>query len=314
MKKTNLCSLVLLPFLFFSCKTPPIQKVLPTINNNVVYTTPQKTIRIYFAQFYDEQGKVFNGDGTVIILPDDKVMVIDGFVVESADQYVEFIKSLNISKIDYLIGTHYHGDHIGSFPKIIQNFEIGTLYTNGAPIMNDATKALDKITEEKELTQNVLKKGDHLDLCNDCYIDIFWPDLTEQDKYNAMYNPGRTEKLINNTSLVTKLTYKDFSIIFPGDIYHSVEKHLVEEYSDQLKATILKAAHHGEWYTANYPLFVQTVSPDYGVIQDNRYITSRISNIYKKAGSKILYRLTPGYMLIESNGIDYNISETSYTN
>ena len=314
MKKTNLGTLVLLPFLFLCCKTPPIQKVLPTINNNTVFIKSGKTLRIYFAQFYDEKGKVFNGDGTVIKLPDDKVMVIDGFVPEAADQYVEFIKSLGITKIDYLIATHYHGDHIGGFPAIIENFEIGTLYTNDAPISNIATTELNKITEKKQITQQVLKKGDHLDLCEECYADIIWPDLTEKEKYDAMYNPGRTEKKINCTSLVTKITYKDFSIIFPGDIYHSVEKQLVEEYGDQLKATILKAAHHGEWYTANYPLFVQTVSPDYGVIQDNRYITSRISNIYKKAGSKILYRLTPGYMLIESNGIDYTISETSYTN
>ena len=76
-----------------------------------------------------------------------------------------------------------------------------------------------------------------------------------------------------------------------------------------LHTTILKAPHHGEWYTANSPEFIKTVKADYAVIQDNRYITKVIKNRYKKAGTKILYRLKPGYILIETDGTDYTIRQ-----
>ena len=298
--------------LFFCCKTPPVQKVLLNEQFYYVGEGQNKELKIYFPQFYDSDGNAYGGDGTVIILPDNKILVIDGFVAAAATQYIDFIKSLNISKIDYLFATHYHGDHIGSFPQLIDNFEVGVFYSNGAPIQNAATPLLEEKIEEYGIKHIVLTQGDTLTFLEDCTAEVLWPNLSEKDKYDVMFNPGRTEAKINLTSLVTKLTYNDFSILFPGDIYHKGERELVSRYGNKLKSTVLKAAHHGEWYTANLPEFVRMVSPDYGIIQDNRYITFVISNIYKKAGSKILYRLTPGYILIETDGSDYKISEQSF--
>ena len=303
---------ILISCLFCGCKTPPVQKVLAASPSRSVLSENNSKLKIYFPEFYDENGKVYNGDGTVIILPDDKVIVIDGFKPGAAEQYIAFLHSLNITRIDYLIATHYHADHIGTFPELIQNFEIGVFYSNGAPIDNSASPLLLDAIKEKQIEHIILKEGDDVEFCPEVTAHIFWPTLTEQDLYDVMYNPGRTEAKINLTSLVTKITYNNFTILFPGDCYKKGEKALVEKYGDQLKSTILKCSHHGEWYTANLPLFVQTVSPEYGIIQDNRYITNVISNIYKKAGAKILYRLTPGYMLIETDGINYTISETSY--
>ena len=322
MKKT-FSIICLLAVLLFGCKTPSVEKAhfsvskeLPGISQSDVsraaLSDSEAKLKIYFPQFYDEQREAFEGDGTVIILPDNKVMVLDGFVPDTAEDYIAFIKSLGISKIDYLIGTHYHNDHIGTFPDLIDNFEIGTFYSNGAPINNRGTPVLLEKLSECNINQIVLKEGDEVKFTEDCIAKIFWPTLSEQDLYDVMYNPGKTEAKINLTSLVTKIIYKDFSIMFPADIYKAGEKQLVQKYGSELQSTILKASHHGEWYTANWPEFVKTVKPDYGVIQDNRYITSVISRVYKKAGSSILYRLTPGYILIETNGHNYSISEHSF--
>lgn len=314
MKNNRFFYILSICFFICGCKTPPIQKVLTTMPVQPRVAQTQQNLKIYFPEFYEKRGKVYGGDGIVIIFPDNKVMIIDGFVPGAAEQYIDFLHSLGIEKIDYLVATHYHSDHIGTFPKIIEEFEIVDFYSNGAPLDTEVSDLLIKTLEEKQINHIILKEGDHLDFGTDCYAQIFWPTLTEQDLYEIHSKPGRTAAKRNLSSLVTKLTYKDFSILFPGDVYKVGEKQLVEKYGSQLKSTILKASHHGEWYTANLPEFVQTVSPDYGIIQDNRYITSVISNIYKKAGSKILYRLTYGYMLIETDGINYQISEKSYIN
>lgn len=299
-------------FLFFSCKTPPITEFADTLTPDIELDKQEGSLKVYFPEFYDDEGKVYAGDGIVIVFPNNKVCVIDGFVVGAAEQYIAFIKSLGITKIDYLIATHYHGDHIGSFPELVKNFEIGEFYSNGAPTKSKASFALLYLISQYKIPKYQLSAGDSLDFSEKCHADIIWPTLSLQDIYDVCYNPGRTAAKVNLSSLVIRLTYEDFSIMFPGDIYKKGDRALSKCYGDKLKTTILKAPHHGEWYTANSKAFVRSVSPDYAVIQDNRYITRTISNLYKKAGSKILYRLTPGYILIESDGKDYKITETTF--
>ena len=207
---------ILISCLFCGCKTPPVQKVLAASPSRSVLSENNSKLKIYFPEFYDENGKVYNGDGTVIILPDDKVIVIDGFKPGAAEQYIAFLHSLNITRIDYLIATHYHSDHIGTFPELIQNFEIGVFYSNGAPIDNSASPLLLDAIKEKQIEHIILKEGDDVEFCPEVTAHIFWPTLTEQDLYDVMYNPGRTEAKINLTSLVTKITYNNFTILFPG--------------------------------------------------------------------------------------------------
>lgn len=317
MKKIKSFSLIFLASLFFGCKTPPITKLIennefsPTINHSNQILTNKK-LKIYFPEFYHADGSVINGDGILIILPDDKVLVIDGFMPEAANQYVEFIKSFGITKIDYLLATHYHNDHIGTFQELLKNFEIGQFYSNGTPVNTKTSNNLVTILQKSSFPQMVLKKGDKIELSKNCYIDVLWPNLTDSEKRHIYDEPGRTAAAVNLSSLVLKLHFSDFSIIFPGDIYKKGDAQLSKMYGKSLKADILKAPHHGEWYTANNFKFIKNVSPDYAIIQDNRYITKIISSLYRAAGSKILYRLTPGYILIESDGLKYKISEVSF--
>lgn len=307
-------------FFFFGCKTPPAQKTIPTINQSVINVN-KENIKIYFPEFsrYDsEKNKdvIQSGDCIIIILPDGKCMIVDSFVSTCSNPLVSFLKELGITKIDYLIATHYHSDHIGSMPALIKNFEIGSFYSNGADFDSDICRELHQSLESKNIQINQLKQGDSLVLSDsqiECKIDVFWPNLTDTDLYNLYYNPSKTQKMKNNSSLVFKLTYSDFSVLFTGDIYKQGDRQLVKEYGDSLKSTVLKVPHHGEFYTANSPEFVKTVSPEIAVIQDTRYVNYVISDIYRAVKSKLLYRDTSGYILIKSDGINYNVSETTFT-
>ena len=114
------------------------------------------------------------------------------------------------------------------------------------------------------------------------------------------------------------MTYGDFSVLFTGDLYKQGDKVLTELYGSELKSTVLKAPHHGEFYTSNNPAFVRAVSPEIAVIQDDQYLRLPISKfviskIYKKAGSKLLYRHSAGYILITSNGSEYSVKEKTFT-
>ncbi len=311
--KNNLL-LIFLTFLLISCKTIPIEKLnTPGLLSDAIEN--QNSIKIYFPKLLNRENILGDGDGIVILLPDDEVLVIDGFYENTSEIYCDFLKSLNITKINYLIATHMHGDHIGSFPRIIEEFEIENLYTNGAFLDREPSHLFEDAIEEYELEAKVLTAGDSLNLGdneNPVTLDILWPSLTEEDINKAFKNPGFTEEFINNTALVIKLVYKDFSILFPSDIYKSTEEFLVNKYGNALHSTILKASHHGEFYTANLPDFIKCVAPDYSILQGTRYINSVIDKRYKEAGVTLLFRKSAGYILVSSDGKDYAISEETF--
>ena len=307
-------------FFLFGCRTPPVQKSIIKINKSQELS-PKPQLKIYFQQLsiFDEKTKkhrIAHGDGIILFLPDGKCMMIDSFDSEAQNEIVDYVKSLGINKIDYLIATHYHLDHIGGMPALINNFEIGEFFSNGVDFNSGICRKLHEALDSKNIEIKVLKQGDSVILSEDpepCKIDVLWPSLSEEDIYNAYYNPGRTEKLKNNTSLVFKLTYGNFSIMFTGDVYKDGDKAITNKYGNQLKSTVLKAPHHGEFYTANSPVFVKTVAADVAVIQDPSYmINFVISAIYRKAKTQLLYRNSPGYILIQSDGEDYNIIQETF--
>lgn len=102
-----------------------------------------------------------------------------------------------------------------------------------------------------------LEKGSRINIDEDLYFDVLWPDSK-----NII-----TDNILNNNSLVFKLNYKKFSIIFTGDIEMEAENEVVKLYSDTniLNSTILKVAHHGS-KTSSIVEFLELVQPEFALI------------------------------------------------
>lgn len=308
----RLSILLILATIFLGCKTPPIHDLPEKLTSKVELESSKEALKMYFPQFYNDDGKVIGGDGIVIIFPNKEVMLIDGFLSGAEEQLISFIKNLGIKKIDYLVATHYHNDHIGNQKAVVENFEIGKFISNDAPLNDSLSADLLAIVKEKNIPHEIWKEGDIINFTPLCSCKVYWPNLSQEDKDTIFYRPGRKQDKINQSSLLFKLQYENFTMLFTGDIYKKGEKEIVKKYGKDLKSTILKAPHHGDRYTSNSKVFIRNVDPDYAVIQDNRYVTNIISNRYKKAGSQIIYRLTPGYVLIESDGKNYKMTEKSF--
>lgn len=123
-----------------------------------------------------------------------------------------------------------------------------------------------QIVKEKEIKVLVVGKGDTLKIENDLYFDILWPNNSKLI----------TENALNNNSIVCKVRYKDFSILFTGDIEEMAEKRILQEYKNNSKffnSTILKVAHHGS-KTSSTQGFLDLVNPKIaliGVGKDNNF-------------------------------------------
>ena len=120
--------------------------------------------------------------------------------------------------------------------------------------------------KEKNIKIKVVEAGKRLKIENNVYFDILWPDTDKMISQNG----------INNNSLVCKLTYKNFSMLFTGDIEKEAEDAILNKYknsSELLKADILKVAHHGSKTSTTYKLLT-IVNPKYAVIgvgKDNKF-------------------------------------------
>ena len=117
--------------------------------------TAEESENILQIHFFD----VGQADSTLII-SDKKTMLIDAGTNEMGEKVVENIKKLGIERIDYLIGTHPHEDHIGGLDDVIKNFEIGIIYM---PKIQTNTKTFEDVLDaivEKNLTITIPKKGE----------------------------------------------------------------------------------------------------------------------------------------------------------
>ncbi len=191
---------------------------------------------------------------SILITTQDKAMLIDAGNNADGEDVVEFIKAKGITKLDYVIGTHPHEDHIGGMDDVIKSFDIGIIYM---PKITTNTKTYEDVITEignKNLQISEAKKGDIFSLGNaNCE---FMADSI-LDKNN-----------LNLSSIITRITFGNTSFLFMGDA--ETEN---EETRTWPKTDVLKVGHHGS-DTSSSEEFLKQISPKIAVIsvgKDNDY-------------------------------------------
>jgi len=188
----------------------------------------------------------------------DLAMIIDAGDEEHDDVVVSYLKSLNITKLVYVVGTHPHEDHIGGLDSVIEEFEIATLLMPNAEHDSPSFESVLDAMDEKNLQAESPKIGDTY-----AFGDAEFTILNSVDS---------TPENLNNASIVLRLVYGDQSFIFTGDAEKAVEYQMMDS-GMTLKSNVLKVGHHGST-TSSLEKFILTVDPDIAVISvgaDNSY-------------------------------------------
>ena len=196
---------------------------------------------------------------SILIKKGNKFMLIDAGNNGDGELVVNYLKEQNVSKLNYVIGTHPHEDHIGGLDDVINSFEIEkVIMPNVISPTNTFEDVLDSISN-KGLSITKSKVGDTYDL-NGATATILAPN---QNEYNDF----------NNYSIVVKVTNGDNSYLLTGDADALSEKEMVKENKYRLHADVLKLGHHGS-STSTSLEFLNAVNPDFAVISvgvDNKY-------------------------------------------
>jgi len=245
-------------------------------------------LKIYFF----EAGKA----DCILISNNDKYVLIDTGERSLSGTILTYLKNNNITKLDYLIITHFDKDHVGSASNIIENIEIGTVLQSNCP--KDSDQYSDYISAlEKEGIEAVTVSGD---------LEFTLADL------NFVVN-GPTELYTsnesNNSSLIVEMNYKDTNYLFMGDAQNDRIKDYLNLRDSSVSYDFVKIPYHGNYQKQTEKL-LSWCNPKYAVItcSDSEPDTSETESILKE--KDISYYLTKnGDITITSNGKDIKIKQ-----
>lgn len=188
-----------------------------------------------------------------IIMNNGQVLMIDTGAPDQITTIREALQSLGITKIDYLIITHQHDDHMGCAQTILQNYEVANI------IMPKLSKVNMVTTRAYENLLSTIKD-------KQVHAIAAEPNLTF-DLGNAectILAPLSQDENLNNMSAVTKVTFGSTSFLFQGDAEKKVESAILSNGTD-VSADVIKVGHHGS-KTSSSKKYIDEVSPKVAVI------------------------------------------------
>ncbi|NLB01489.1 MAG: MBL fold metallo-hydrolase [Methanomicrobiales archaeon] len=182
----------------------------------------------------------------------DKAMLIDAGERKTGERVVAYLESQGVKRIDVMVATHAHSDHIGGLPTVISAFPVGQFVDAAQPHSTATYEKLLTLVEDQGIPYTAAERGKTIALDPDLEILIL--------------NPGaRPLGDINEDSIVLKMTYGEISYLFTGDTGTPAEESMLSAGLD-LDADVLKVGHHASRY-ASSAKFLSAVSPAISVIE-----------------------------------------------
>lgn len=252
------------------------------------------------------------GAKNILIDTGDDKYYEDGKKGKENTQLLTELQKLKIDHIDTLVMTHAHADHIGKADKVIAQYGVKELVYNGIPSTSKYFINALKAAKANGTQQVKVKAGDVLDFGNGVSFEIVSPSQSLIDEDTADIK-AKKKVDVNNESVVGRLTFGNFAMLFTGDAEGPVEKDMAASYGKKLKCQVLKAGHHGS-KTSSTAEFLKLVQPESVVMSlgvNNQYghPHEALLNRLQKQGVKNIYRTDAnGTITIVSDGSSYSIT------
>lgn len=207
------------------------------------YTNSENTMKVSYID-------VGQGD-SILVQVNGKNLLIDAGPNDSTDKLMSYLNKQNIKKLDFIVATHPHEDHIGAMDTVIKKYNIGEFY---APKKMTTTKTFENMItalKSKNIKINTAAAGVSLDLGKNVRCEMISPN-------------GKDYENLNNYSAAIKITYGNSKFLFMGDAEKLSEKEILNKNYD-ISSDVLKLGHHGS-SSSSSKAFLDKVSPKIAII------------------------------------------------
>jgi competence protein ComEC len=239
----------------------------------------QKALHIFFV---DVEG----GQATLFVTPAGQSLLIDtgwsGNDGRDADRIVAAAKKAGIHKIDYVVITHFHADHVGGLPQLATRIPIGTVIDHGdnrestdAPTVQ-GWQAYQELLAAKKFKRLTVKPGDKLPVggmqamvvsADGAVIGHPLPGAGQENascKNAETYTADQTENL---RSVGTLISFGKLRILDLGDLTRDKEMELVCPVNKLGQVDIYIVSHHG-WSQSSSPALLNAIAPRVAIMDN----------------------------------------------
>lgn len=248
---------------------------------------------------------VGQGSSILVRLPGGENVLIDGggFTDSSFDTgrsvIAPYLYHERINKIDTVILTHPHPDHLNGLFYILANFNVREFWSAGVTTDDDDQKKLQEILAEHKITPVIVNRNCRKKK-NGVEFNFFWPPANNNISQNKL-----SDKDINNLSLVFQIKFENRSFLFTGDIGSDIENALVGM-EQILRSDLLFIPHHGSDRSSS-PQFIKTVACRYGIIsagENNSFRHPHLLTLehYKMQNVQIFRTDKDGAIIVTTDG------------
>ncbi|MHB9131916.1 MAG: MBL fold metallo-hydrolase [Armatimonadota bacterium] len=232
---------------------------------------------------------VGQGDSILVQFPNGQDMLVDAGDKAHGATVVNYLKSRHVTRIDILVATHPHADHIGGMGAVLAAFPVGKVWDDGYNLGSRTQQDFLQAIKKKGLQYGQPRAG-FTQAIGDVRIDVLAPGKTLLGSD------------ANNNSLVLRLVYGQTSVLLPGDM-EAAERATVNNWP---KTTVLKVAHHGS-RNGTDTAFARALSPQVAIISyalGNSYghPHQQALDALKAAGATVYRTGTQGTVVVTSNG------------
>lgn len=259
-----------------------------------IFSKPQASgdLKVYFLN-------VGQGDAAYIQTPSGEDILIDGGPDNSVLNELGKVMNFGDSEINLVILTHPHADHLTGLLEVLRRYRVDEIWETGVEYPSATYKAWQKEISLKQIPDRKVKARDVKEF-GATKILVLYPllPITKIDN-------------LNNASIVSRLSYRNFSVLFTGDAEKEVQQKLLSPPAGgkDIYATVLKVAHHGSSNGLSED-FLKVVRPAMAVIsagKDNKYGHPHQStlNLLKTYAIQIYRTDQNGTIEIDSDGEGY---------
>ncbi len=214
------------------------------------------------------------------------------------------LKQLGVTRLDLVVATHPHADHIGEMADVLRTFSIGLYLDSGLTHTTSVYAEVNAVLTEKKIPRKVAVTGTSISLGSEAKISVLFPGPSPLTG---------TRSDLNSNSVCVLLTHEDNTFLFTGDAEEPTEYALLQ--AGLQDVDLLKVAHHGSPYSTTAK-FLAVADPEWGLISvgaDNRYHHPSPDTIRRlqSVGAAVYRTDTSGNLRVISDGEQIEILEGS---